>query len=304
MTEMPTVYEKCGQFRVPAGFTPPPAHPREAREFPYGRPILPLVKLILRLQDTQVTCVGAEHIPTSGGAIIASNHTNYLDMFWSGVPAHLRGKRLVRFIAKQEVFEVPVVGMLMRLMRHVPVDRFAGSSSIDEAIKHLHAGHLVGVFPEATISRSFELKDFKTGAARIAQQAEVPLIPQITWGGQRTWTKGGKKHLGRNHTPIRVHVGAPVDTSGTPEEVTARLRAAMEELLDDARTAYEAEYGPFAGGESWRPAALGGGAPTLEEANKRDEIERAEKKRRREEQAAQPVKKPGRLARILRFNRR
>lgn len=280
-------YTRIGQFRVPEGFRPAPAHPREAREIPYGRPILPLVKLLLRLQGTRITCVGAENVPTSGGALIASNHTNYLDMCWAGVPAHLRGKRLVRFMAKKEVFDVTVVGALMRAMKHVPVDRFAGTASITAAVEHLRAGHLVGVFPEATISRSFELKDFKTGAARIAAKADVPLIPLVTWGGQRTWTKGGKKNLGRKRVPVRIHVGAPVDKRGTPEEVTARLKEAMDGLLSDARAAYEEEYGPFAGGETWRPASLGGGAPTLAEANERDAAEHAEKKARHDARAAE-----------------
>ncbi|AWB83061.1 1-acyl-sn-glycerol-3-phosphate acyltransferase [Corynebacterium yudongzhengii] len=285
-----------GQFRVPAGLPEVPEHPREPREFPYGRIILPAIRKILRLQGMRITCVGAENLPTTGGALIASNHTNYLDMCWVGVPAQLRGKRLVRYMTKKEVFDIPVVGAIMRAMKQVPVDRFAGRSSIAEAVRYLRAGHLVGVFPEATISRSFELKGFKTGAVRIAAEAHTPLIPLVSWGGQRTWTKGGKKHLGRHHFPVRVHVGAPVDTSGTPEEATARLKAAMQELLDDARHAYEAEYGPYEGGESWRPAALGGGALTLAQADELDAQYRAEKKRRHDEKQAAAEKKAAQKA--------
>ncbi|GAB3947160.1 lysophospholipid acyltransferase family protein [Corynebacterium tapiri] len=272
-----------GQFRVPQDFTAIPEHPVEAGERPYGSLIIPVLRRILRLQGIDMTVVGAEHIPAEGPALIASNHTNYYDFIFAGVPAYLRGKRLVRFMAKKEVFEVPVVGALMRAMKHVSVDRSAGKSSISDAISHLNAGELVGIFPEATISRSFELKDFKTGAVRIATEAGVPLIPLVTWGGQRVWTKGGKLAL-RPRVPVHIQVGEPVDTSGTPEEATQRLKDAMQELLVKARSAYEDEHGPFPGQEPWRPAALGGGAPTLEEANEMDRQDRERKAAKREAQ--------------------
>ena len=74
--------------------------------------------------------------------------------------------------------------------------------------RRLRDGELVGVYPEATISRSFELKDFKSGAARMALEAQVPMIPLIVWGAQRMWTKDHPKQLGRNKIPITVAVGA------------------------------------------------------------------------------------------------
>ena len=84
----------------------------------------------------------------------------------------------------------------MRGMHHIPVDRGAGASSFRAAVQALKAGEIVGVFPEATISRAFELKDFKSGAVRMAQAADVPLIPMAIWGSQRVWTKGHPKRLG------------------------------------------------------------------------------------------------------------
>lgn len=272
-----TKYIKAGQFRVPAGYESIAAHATEAREFPYGSVYIRLATLWMRLSGTTVTVVGAENIPADGGALLASNHTNYVDMMWVGVPAVLRGRRLVRFMAKKEIFESRFAGALMRSMKHLPVDRSAGTSSITEAVQRLKAGDLVGIFPEATISRSFELKEFKTGAVRIAAEAGVPLVPMVTWGAQRIWTKGGRPHLGRTRTPVHVHVGEPINPVGNPEERTAALKAAMQDLLTAAREEYEREYGPFTGGESWRPASLGGGAPTLEEATARDMQDRKNK---------------------------
>ena len=137
---------------------------------------------------------------------MAINHVGYLDFTYAGFaarPAH----RLVRFMAKDEVFTHRLSGPLMRGMHHIPVDREAGAGSYRAAVDALRAGEIVGVFPEATISRSFELKDFKAGAARMAAEAGVPLLPTVIWGSQRVWTKGRPKRLGRTKVPISVWVG-------------------------------------------------------------------------------------------------
>jgi 1-acyl-sn-glycerol-3-phosphate acyltransferase len=118
-------------------------------------------------------------------------------------------------MAKQEVFTHKVSGPLMRGMHHIPVDRDAGAGSYRTAVEALRAGEIVGVLPEATISRSFELKEFKAGAARMAAEAGVPLLPTIIWGSQRVWTKGHPKRLGRTKVAISVWVGEPVPDGGS-----------------------------------------------------------------------------------------
>ncbi|WP_244977394.1 lysophospholipid acyltransferase family protein [Corynebacterium lizhenjunii] len=273
-----------GLVRVPASLPQLPRH-AEAGERVYQLAIS-LLERVLRFQGIRVTARGVENVPQFGPALLAMNHTGYYDFIFGEIPAYLRGRRLARFMAKKEVFEVPVLGRAMRAMRHVPVDRAAGAAAIDEAVDHLRSGRLVTIFPEATISRSFELKDFKNGAARIAYTADAPLIPMVTWGSQRIWAKGGKKNLGRTGTPVLIYVGQPLELSGDAAADTAALKAAMEELLAQARAEYEAEYGPFPPGQPWQPAALGGTAPTLEEANRMDEADRARKAREREEKAA------------------
>lgn len=165
----------------------------------------------------------------------------------------------------------------MRAMKHIPVDRSAGRGAFDEAVRRLDQGQLVGIFPEATISRSFELKEFKNGAVRIADSAGVPLIPMAIWGSQRVWTKDHPRNLGRSNTPIVIVVGTPVDPAGEPDEATERLRDAMAELLTRAQSIYERDFGPIEKGQYWMPARLGGTAPTLERAQ---EIEQEEKARR------------------------
>ncbi|MFN2536558.1 MAG: lysophospholipid acyltransferase family protein, partial [Mycobacteriales bacterium] len=164
-------------------------------------------------------------------------------------------------------------------MKHIPVDREAGAGSYAAAVEALRAGELVGVFPEATISQSFELKEFKNGAVRMAVEAGVPIIPVVLWGSQRVWTKGRPKALKRNHVPIRIVVGQPfLPTETDPTLATKDLKARMQVMLDEARTTYRdrPEDGAW-----WMPAALGGSAPTLADAEAADAAERAARAARR-----------------------
>src|SRR5699024_7090442 len=119
-------------------------------------------------------------------------------------------KRFVRYMAKEEAFESRLTGRLFRHLKHIPVDRTSGTDAFDKGVRWLQDGELVGVFPEATISRSFEIKDFKSGAVRMALGAGVPLIPITIWGSQRLATKGLPKNLVRPRTPIMIDVGAPM----------------------------------------------------------------------------------------------
>ena len=277
--------KKLHGLLVPAAFTQPAAHPEESKERLYPFTVR-LFKRLLQLQRISVRIEGAEHIPARGGAVIAGNHTGYYDFMLTGTGPLVHGERLVRFMAKQSVFEKPVLGSILRAMKHVPVDRENGASSVDAAVRNVRDGYLVGIFPEGTISRSFELADFKTGAARIAAQADAPLIPCVIWGSHRIWTKDLPKQL--RGVPVIVRYGAPVEVSGDAEEDTRRLKQAMQAMLEQSRAEYEEEFGPFAPGDKWVPASLGGGAPTLEEAAELYERERAQRKAKK---AAKQAKK-------------
>jgi 1-acyl-sn-glycerol-3-phosphate acyltransferase len=229
-------------------------------------PVIGAARLMFRLLDNRIRIEGAEHVPATGGAVIACTHVSYLDFIYCGLGAR-PSKRLVRFMAKQEIFSHGIGGPLMRGMRHIPVDRAAGQASYDEAVKRLRAGEVVGVFPEATISRSFTVKDIKTGAARMAAEAGVPVIPMALWGTQRLWTKGHPKDLTRRHVPISIVMGAPMHPAAGDdcEVLTKDLRARMSELLDQAQASYPDS--PTADDDRWwLPAHLGGTAPTPEAA--------------------------------------
>ena len=277
-------YRMQGQFRVPADLEAVEDHPEESRELLYNRIIISLVKPLLRAQGLRITVIGAENIPAQGGAVLTMNHTGYWDFIIAGITAHIRGRRLIRFLAKKEVFDVPVVGKALRQMKHISVDRSArDGKSAREGVEALRNGSLVGLFPEATISRSFELKEFKTGAARMANEAGVPLVPVANWGAHRIWTKDLKPRRGRKHLPVVIYVGEPLELTGDAKHDTQRLKDKTQELLDQARATYDAEYGPFPADDPWVPASMGGAAPTPEEADKLDQKEREERAARKAE---------------------
>jgi 1-acyl-sn-glycerol-3-phosphate acyltransferase len=157
-------------------------------------------------------------------------------------------------------------GPFMRAMKHIPVDRKAGAAAFESAVRALKDGEVVGVFPEATISRSFTVKDLKAGAARMAIDANVPIIPAAVWGGHRVATKGHKVQL-RRGVPVMVFLGEPIvpEPGEKVQPLLRRTRAAMEALLEEAQAAYPDQP---AGPEDrwWLPVHLGGTAPTPEEA--------------------------------------
>ncbi|MDA4108311.1 lysophospholipid acyltransferase family protein [Mycolicibacterium holsaticum] len=243
----------------------------------YGT-VIALARLLWRAQGLTFTVTGVENLPVTGGAVVAINHTSYFDFTFAGLPAYRQGRgRKVRFMAKKEVFDHKVGGPLMRSLRHIEVDRNSGAESFDLACQRLKEGELVGVYPEATISRSFEIKELKSGAARMAIACDVPIVPHIVWGAQRIWTKGHPKNLWRPKVPISVAVGEPIAPTLPAAELTALLHSRMQHLLERVQDA----YGPHPPGEYWVPHRLGGGAPTLAEAARMDAEEAAAKAARR-----------------------
>lgn len=250
----------------------------------YGTAIT-LARTIFRLQGLKITVTGVENIPTSGGAVIAINHTGYLDFTLAGLPTYQQKLgRKVRYMAKQEVFDHKITGPIMRALRHIPVDRDSGAASYSSAVDNLKAGELVGVYPEATISRSFEIKEFKSGAARMAVDAGVPIIPHIVWGAQRIWTKGHPKKIYRPKVPIQVIVGEPIQPTLSVPDLTSLLHSRMQHLLIRAQE----QYGPHPAGEFWVPHRLGGGAPSMAEAARLDAEEAAHKAALRAERPHPP----------------
>lgn len=246
-------------------------------------PIVALAKTWFRVEGMKIDIQGIEHLPRKGGAILASNHIGYIDWIFNGLAADRVG-RLVRFMAKKEAFE-GLGGRIMRSLHHISVDRADGEAALLQAIDYARSGEFVGLYPEATISRSFEIKECKTGAVRIAAEAGVPLIPMVVWGTQRFKTKDHPSDLWGRGKNVTIRIGAPIPVTGTdPVAETAVLRTAIAELLDQAI----GDHPESPEGQWWAPARLGGLAPTPAEAKRLDSEELAARAARRavKEQAA------------------
>ncbi|GAA1911964.1 lysophospholipid acyltransferase family protein [Nocardioides hwasunensis] len=244
-------------------------------------PIIVTAKIAFKALGQNIQMSGTEHVPREGGVLLAYNHVGYVDFIYGGLAANPSG-RLVRFMAKRELFDHRYVGPLMRSLHHIEVDRGDGVASFHRAVDFLKNGEAVGIFPEATISRSMELKEFKNGAVRIAAAAGVPVVPVIMWGTQRMMTKGHPRDFSRGKT-ISLSVGEPLHPTGEdPTAETAALRARMSQMLDEAVRAYPTDEQPP--GSWWVPASMGGSAPTPEEAAQLDSAELRERLRKRNQQ--------------------
>jgi 1-acyl-sn-glycerol-3-phosphate acyltransferase len=219
-----------------------------------------VVPPIVAMNGTKLKFEDLENIPARGGALIALNHTSYLDWLPASIAAHERKRRL-RFMIKAEIANVKAVNYVIKHAQLIPVDRRMGHDAYAVAVQRLREGEIVGLHPEATISRSYELRDFKTGTARMALEAQVPVIPMIVWGAHRIWPKDHPKKLFRNKIPITVAAGRPLPPQGTAEQLNEALRQAMNNMLYQVQQEY-----PHPEGEYWVPRRLGGGAPNQDDS--------------------------------------
>lgn len=221
-------------------------------------PVIGFAKLFWRYLGLKLTVTGQENIPLEGGAILAINHVGYLDFALAGT-ALIPSKRYVRFMAKKEIFDNKIAGPLMKGMHHISVDRSAGSSSFVAAMRALRAGEFIGIFPEGTISVSFEIKEIKSGAVRLAMGAGVPIIPVIVWGSQRIWTKGVPRNLKREKVPVTIAIGKPIlfTKDDDVEQSEIALRSTMISMLHEVQESYPDGHS----GQWWAPVRLGGTAP-------------------------------------------
>ena len=169
----------------------------------------PLMRLLAR-----PTVEGLHHIPADGGAILAGNHLAVADSFL--VPLLL--PRRVTYLAKREYFTQPgLVGRIKRLfftgVGQVPVDRSSASAAqaaLDTAVRLLREGKLLGIYPEGTRSPDGRLYKGKTGVARMALEADVPVIPVAMIGTDRLNPIGSR--MWRPHR-VRIRIGEPLDFS-------------------------------------------------------------------------------------------
>src|SRR3954463_3220774 len=127
---------------------------------------------------------GMENVPRKGGALLVCNHQSFLDPVFVGVRLH----RQISFIAKSELFEKPALSWLIRMLNTFPVRRGESDvSAIKEALRRVHEGQVLTMFPEGTRSSTGQLGPIQPGIALIMKRAEAPVIPAVIDGAHRAW---------------------------------------------------------------------------------------------------------------------
>jgi 1-acyl-sn-glycerol-3-phosphate acyltransferase len=193
-------------------------------------------RLLMRLRT-----VGAEHIPSHGGAILAGNHVSILDPIYVAIPPTDRG-RTIRYVALASLWGPTPVGWLVRTLDQIPVRRgeLNQADAIDELARHVGDGRLTGIFAEGRVGDG-PLQRLKTGAARASLASNTPLIPVGVWGTQSRWPRKGLT-LRRPWRPtVGIAFGPPFETHGDPlnprdvERVTDQLASAIGVQMERAK---------------------------------------------------------------------
>jgi 1-acyl-sn-glycerol-3-phosphate acyltransferase len=191
---------------------------------------------------------GLDNIPGEGHALVACNHISYFDPLAHGY-FMVKARRRPRFLAKSELYGNWLLRHVLEGAKQIPVQRGSGAKGpVEMAEKALHDGEVVMIYPEATLTTNPDHTpmDGKTGIARIALGAEVPVVPLAVWGSQHVEMKHGFKP-GKFGTPIWLKAGTPLDLSAyeggkdDPEvlrQVTDQVMAELSRLVGDLRSRY------------------------------------------------------------------
>jgi 1-acyl-sn-glycerol-3-phosphate acyltransferase len=190
---------------------------------------------------------GKHHIPADGGALLVANHISHLDPVYSALLVH-RARRVPRFLAKHSLWAVPVLGNVLRGSGQIPVyrDTVDAQQSLRAGTRALEDGKVVVIYPEGTISRDPDGWPMlsRTGVARLALSADVPVVPAVHWGTREVLDRYNKKFRPLPRRTITVRCGEPVDLSayrGRPvdaqilREVTDLIMTRVRDLLADVR---------------------------------------------------------------------
>jgi 1-acyl-sn-glycerol-3-phosphate acyltransferase len=214
--------------------------------------------------------IGAERLPERGPALLVMNHVSHIDPLYDAVCVRDRG-RVPRFLAKNTLWEVPVLRNVLTATGQIPVYR--GTANAQQSLRDAHAaleeGKVVIIYPEGTISRDPDgwPMQSRTGVARLALDHDVPIVPVARWGTRAILDGYNKKFHPLPRHMVTHRFGDPVDlaayrgaaASNTAlREVTDLLMGRVKDLLAETRqeSAPAGFYQPRRGGSA--PAADGG----------------------------------------------
>ncbi|ABA87903.1 [acyl-]glycerolphosphate acyltransferase [Syntrophotalea carbinolica DSM 2380] len=191
-------------------------------------------KVSLRLAGVRLVVEGRENLPAEGAVVFMPNHQSNFDIL--ALFAAL--SRQFRWLAKEELFHIPLFGLTMRRAGYIPVDRSNRKKSVESmrhAIERISDGTSVVIFPEGTRSPDGHLKEFKAGSFTLAIQAQVPIVPIAITGSRDVmpkhsrWIRGGR---------VTVTIMPPVSTADRAvkerNELMQEVRGPIEALVEKA----------------------------------------------------------------------
>jgi 1-acyl-sn-glycerol-3-phosphate acyltransferase len=183
---------------------------------------------------------GLENVPKTGGALMVANHASYLDPALVGVRIY----RPLSFMAKSELFDIPVFGWIIRHCNAFPVQQGKGDrAAIEQTIKTLKSGHMLNLFPEGSRTADGQLQKIQKGVSLIAKRAGVPIVPAVLIGSFQAWPRG--RAMFQTH-PVRVLYGPPIDVSKMKaEEITQLIDRRFKELMADLEGIIEKDIPPY-----------------------------------------------------------
>jgi len=235
-----------------------PEKSRPSAFWPVAAVAVPLIGWFARVEVT-----GGEHLPPEGAYVLAPNHYSEFDPLVVAVATWRLG-RAPRFMAKESLFRVPVLGFLLRSLGMVPVARASSASAAKQTLVQSQSlaadGRGVIVYPEGSLTREPGMWPMrgKTGAARLALLGDLPVIPVATWGVQQIMPRYGRLRLWPPRRRVQVRFGEPVDLSayagstspaaltGATDAIMARIAGLLGELRGETPPT-----------ERWNPADHG-----------------------------------------------
>lgn len=218
----------------------------------------PIVRFLYKVEVT-----GQENLPKTGGYVLAANHVTELDALAVAYMIYFRLHRAPHFLAKEGLFRVPIVGPVLLACGQIPVFRSGRKNGdpMESAYEVLRAGHIIGIFPEGTLTREpnqWPMRG-KTGAIRIAIEAGVPIIPVGQWGTEAVMETYSRKILPKPWHKVRMVIGKPIDVSALKGQKysTEQLVSLTDQVMNDITTLVEQVRGGKAPAKRFVPSEHG-----------------------------------------------
>ncbi|NBW73937.1 MAG: 1-acyl-sn-glycerol-3-phosphate acyltransferase [Microbacteriaceae bacterium] len=202
----------------------------------------PWVRLLYKVEVT-----GMENLPRTGGYVLAANHVTTVDALAVAYMMYFRLHRAPHFLAKEGLFKTPIVGPVLLAVGQIPVFRGQRTNTdpMEAAYKVLRAGHVIGIFPEGTLTRDPDLWPMRgrTGAIRLAIETGVPIVPVGQWGTEEVMETYSSKLRPKPWHKVRMIIGEPIEVAkfvgkksstedlvGVTDQVMAEITKLVEKL--------------------------------------------------------------------------